>query len=66
MFIFKVLKKENGEEVGFPPNQPVKCKMCREIPSQNNAIDGYARASVIVLKRVLKNTSENRQLNTPS
>lgn len=40
--------------------------MCREIPSQNNIIDGHAKASVIVLKRVLESTSENRQLSTPS
>lgn len=48
MFIFKVLKKEMVKEVGFLPNQPVKCKMCRKMPSQNNTIHGHAEANVIV------------------
>lgn len=32
------VEKENIEEVGFPPNQHVNCKISREISSKNNTI----------------------------
>jgi len=38
-------EKQNGREVDFPPNQHMKCKICRKISSKDNTIDEDAKTA---------------------